>query len=98
MEMLAVHRLLGVDFLGSGILFYRRGCLTTIGRLNTVSLICSETRGMDAYLRYQKKDADKRQPTRNAGEPEPSPPGHQLDDVAVSEDSSAQVLSVDTIF
>ena len=88
--------LLGVDFLVSRLPFYRRRCLMMIGRLNTVSLTCSETRGMEAHLRNEKQYTDKQQSTRNAGEPEPGPPGQQLDDVAVGEGPSARIQSVDT--
>ena len=52
---------------------------------------------MEAHLRNEKQYTDKQQSTRNAGEPEPGPPGQQLDHVAVGEDSSAQIQSVDTI-
>ena len=55
------------------------------------------TRGMDTHLRNEKHYTDKRQPTRNAGEPEPGPPRQSLDDVAVGEDPSVRIQSVDTI-
>ena len=69
----------------------RRGwCLATIGRLGVISQTWSKTRGMEAHLGHEKKDADEGQPGRDAREPEPGPPGQQLDDVAVREDPPAR--------
>ena len=70
------------------------------GIMETITLrSASSTEGRDkkeAYLRDQQKYPDKGQPARNASEPEPSPPGQQLDDVAVGEDPSARIQSADT--
>ena len=92
----AVTRTFVVEFFGKDLLVRglpcdRRGWLATIGRLDTISLTCSETRRMEAHLRNEKEYTDKRQPARNTGEPESGPPGQQLDDVAVGEDSSARI-------
>ena len=95
-----VH-LLSIDLLVRRLPSDRRGCLTTmIGRLDTISLTSSgsKTRDVEGHLRNEKEYADEGQPTRNTGEPEPSPPGQQLNDVAIREDSPVRIQSVGTIY